>query len=95
MYRIAATLMLLVTIAAGAKLAADRHASPAATKQPGGQTAIKAAAINTVPAAATSQVADASARSEHAAPTPALPAWLEDPSVMDGSWRKWPSLTDF
>ena len=94
MYRIAATLMLLVTIATGAKLAADRHAGPAATKQPGGQTAIETAEIETAPAAAASHAPGAPVRSENAAPAP-LPAWLEDPSVIDGSWRKWPSLTDF
>jgi hypothetical protein len=95
MYRIATSLVLLVTIATGAKLTAERNAAPAAAKQPGASE-FRTAEIRTVQTADTSQVAGTSARSENAAPAPSpLPAWLEDPSVMDGSWRKWPSLTDF
>jgi hypothetical protein len=25
----------------------------------------------------------------------AQPTWKDEPSLMDSSWRKWPSLTDF
>jgi len=95
MYRIATSRVLLVTIAAGAKLAADRHAAPAATKQPGGQSDVRTAETRTPPAADKPHAPGAPARSENAPPPRSLPAWLEDPSVMDGSWRKWPSLTDF
>jgi hypothetical protein len=29
------------------------------------------------------------------APPAAQPTWKDEPSLMDSSWRKWPSLTDF
>ena len=100
MQRIATSLVLLVMIATGAKLAADRNAIPAAAKQPGAQSEVRTAEvrtaeIRTAQTADTSQAAGASPRSENAAPMPAQLTWLEDPSVMDGSWREWPSLTDF
>ncbi len=105
MQRIATSLVLLVMIATGAKLAADRNAIPAAAKQPGAQSEVRTAEvrtaevrtaeIRTAQTADTSPAAGASPRSENAAPMPAQLTWLEDPSVMDGSWRKWPSLTDF
>jgi hypothetical protein len=31
----------------------------------------------------------------HLAQAAPHPIWREEPSVMDASWRKWPSLTDF
>lgn len=37
-------------------------------------------------------------RGRKSEPPPAavsVPAWQKDPSVMDSSWRRWPSLTDF
>jgi hypothetical protein len=29
------------------------------------------------------------------APTASQPTWRENASLMDSSWRRWPSLTDF
>ncbi len=89
MQKIAASLTFLLMITTGAKLAADQDANPAAAKQSGGQVEIR-----TVQTADKSHVAGPSLRSENDVPAP-LSAWLEDPSVMDGSWRRWPSLTDF
>jgi hypothetical protein len=95
-------------IATGAKLAADRNAAPAAANQPGAQSEIRSAEIRSAEirsaeirtaAVTTAETADTpqapSPRSDGAVPAPAQLTWLEDPSVMDGSWRKWPSLTDF
>ena len=31
----------------------------------------------------------------HLAQAAPHPTWREEPSVMDASWRQWPSLTDF
>jgi hypothetical protein len=87
MHRIAASLTFLFMITIGAKLAPGQEAGPAGAKQPSGQSEIR-----------TAQTADkshASPRSKNDVLVQVLPAWLEDPSVMDGSWRQWPSLTDF
>ena len=91
MPRIAVSLTFPLMIATAAKVVAAPDASPDAAKQPAGRSEIRA-----ILTAEKADAADQPARSDNGAlRSPALPAWLEDPSVMDGSWRRWPSLTDF
>ena len=87
MQKIAVSLTFLLMIATAAKLEAAPDASADAAKQLGGRPE-----INMAQTAERSFAASQPPLSDRA---PALPAWLEDPSVMDGSWRLWPSLTDF
>jgi hypothetical protein len=89
MQRIAFSLIVLLVLATGAKLLADRNGGPAAAKQPGAQSEIR-----TAQTAVKSHAAVTSAASGSVQPS-LLPAWLDDPAVMDGSWRRWPSLVDF
>jgi hypothetical protein len=48
-----------------------------------------------LPAGGLATVTQTSRIGDNEAPADPKVTWREDPSLMDWSWRRWPSLTDF
>jgi hypothetical protein len=97
MQKIALGLSALLLIATAVTSSNGQNANPAETvsEAPAGHADPRAAQLQTRARPASAR-ADLTGSSRIARDKPsAAQAWREDPSLMDSSWRLWPSLTDF
>ena len=90
MRKIALSVIPLIVIVVVAKFAPAHDVGADPAYQAGGPSQIVVA--QTAPKSHASSQPPRPEAVEH---SPGVPLWLEDPSVMDGSWRRWPSVTDF